>query len=369
MGVPPARLKMGGPTTHLPYLVGYIRNHPDFELKTFEYGSKKDGGAHFGKKESLLSKIGNTISVFAGFVWLTLRFRPHIIHINTAFDKNSLLRDVPFSVYCRIFRFPLLFKLHGSHPVLLQDPGNPWNFLIRLFFSGASRVGLLSGIEREEFIRQFGRPEKMVVVKNIVLPVSDLPLSIPIVKDPSCLYGVFVSRIVAGKGLEDILAALPAIRKRLPGFRLWVAGDGPEMNRYQEEARRQGVEEMVIWLGLVPNKELPALLREADLFLFPSHYPEGMPMALVEALRSGIPVITTPVRFARNYLREEEHVLFVPVGDSSELAAATLRICGDAGLRDQFRKNNPLLVGQFASEIVGNEFHQIYLDVLNQDKI
>jgi len=366
MGVPPARLKMGGPTTHLPYLVDYFRHHPDYDIRTFEYGSKKDGGAHFGTQEGLPSKIFNTLRVFAGFVWLCIRFRPHIIHINTAFDRNSLLRDVPFSVFCRLFRYRLIFKLHGSHAALLQKPGQPWSFLIRLFFSGASRVGVLSGIEREEFIQQFGKPDTMVVVKNIVLPASGQPLTKPVSKNSSCIYGVFVSRIVAGKGLEDILAALPAIRRNLPGFRLWVAGDGPEMKRYQEQAIQAGVAEMVDWLGLVPNKELPALLKEADVFLFPSHYPEGMPMALVEALRSGIPVITTPVRFARNYLKEEEHVLFVPVGGAAELAGAVIRISEDQSLQQRFKSNNPILVEQFSKEIVGGEFHTIYSQMLQE---
>lgn len=364
MGVPTSRLQMGGPTTHLPYLVDYFEHHPCYEIKTFEYGSKRDGGAHFGKGEGLLSKFLNTIGVFFNFVYWVIRFRPQVIHINTAFDKNSVLRDVPFSVFCFVFRIPLLFKVHGSHAQLLEHPHAAWRLLIRLFLGGASRVGLLSEVEREEFIRQFGREEKMIVVKNIVLPLPERVTHFSLGKESNGYYGLFVSRIIEGKGLDDLIDALPTIVGEFPEFRLLIAGDGPAKVTYEERAQRAGVKNKLIWLGLVPNKELPALLKEADLFFFLSHFPEGMPMALVEAMRSGIPVITTPVRFARNYLKEGANALFTPVGDPAVLAAVTRKMITDSDLRNTIRANNPLLVKTFCKEIVGGEFDGHYQAML-----
>jgi glycosyltransferase involved in cell wall biosynthesis len=369
MGVPSKKIKMGGPTTHLPYLVDFFKNDPHYQIRTFDYGSKIDGGSLIDSKESVGSKILNTVQVLAQFIYLVIIYRPHIIHINSAFNKMALVRDVPFALFCYVFRRKLVFKLHGSSYDLINTKNRFFLSLIKVFFSGARKVGVLSEIEKKEFIEKFGYPDKLVVVKNIVKTKETKSKEdfTYFQKDPLKVYGLFVSRIVKGKGLNDIIQALPAILETHPYFVLVVAGDGPEKDSCIHLANKLNVSGSIIWLGFVLNTELPDLISASDIYIFSSHLPEGMPMSLVEALQFGVPIITTKVRFAVNYLSEHENCLFVDAGNVSQMAEKIKQLIENKELQVTMTLANPKLVKKFSQEIVGKEFGMMYNQILDQN--
>jgi glycosyltransferase involved in cell wall biosynthesis len=367
MGIPSKKIRIGGPIHHLPYLVDYFEKKESYIIKTFTYGSKIDGGSLIDKKESIFRKVLNTLQVFILFVYQVIIFRPHIIHINTAFDTKSLIRDVPFSLFAFLFRKKLIFKLHGSSYDLIKTENKLMQFLIKLFFLGATRVGVLSDIERNEFIKIFGHHHKIIVVKNIVLPnkTRDINGHTYFKREIGRTYGLFISRIIKGKGLDDLILSIPQILKTNPGFTLVIAGDGPEKINCTNLAHEINVDKSIIWLGIVHNEHLPQLFSSSDIFIFSSHLPEGMPMSLVEAMRSGIPIITTKVRFAVNYLVEKENCLFVEAGHLNEINDAIVKLLLDKDLQMKMKASNPKMVDSFSQEIVGNEFDQIYRQMLN----
>lgn len=362
MGVPSEKIKMGGPTTHLPYLVDYFKKSEQYQIRTFSYGSKIDGGSLIDKKESILKKIVNNVKVFFVFVYEVVIFRPHIIHINTAFVKNALLRDTPYALFCFIFKKNLIFKLHGSKYELINSRNKLYLLLINLFFYGAKRVGVLSEIEKTEFVSKFGNRSKLVVIKNIVLPKSlDNNQNADLFeKNPSKVYGLFVSRIIEGKGLNDLIKALPSILKNEPNFILIIAGDGSGKSECIKLAESLNVNKTIIWLGFVPNHELFKLITSADIFIFPSRFPEGMPMSLVEALQAGIPIITTRVRFAVNYMVEYENCIFIEAGSTVDMVEKLTELIRNKPLQLKMSNANPRLVEKFSQSIVGKEFENIY---------
>jgi glycosyltransferase involved in cell wall biosynthesis len=347
--------------------VDYFEKKELYEIKTFTYGSKIDGGSLIDNKESIFRKILNTLQVFFFFVYQVIVFRPHIIHINTAFDPKSLIRDIPFSLFAFLFRNKLIFKLHGSSYELLKTQNKFTLFLIKLFFLGATRVGVLSGIEKDEFIKKFGNSNKMVVIKNIVHPNKSIDIKDQLYfrRETSRSYGLFISRIIAGKGLDDIIRALPMVIKTTPGFTMVVAGDGPEKTRLMNLAHELNVNSSIIWLGIVQNEHLAQLFFSSDIFIFSSHMPEGMPMSLVEALRSGIPIITTRVRFAVNYLEENQNCLFIEAGNINDINEKINKLLVDKDLQMRMKTINPKMVENFSEKIVGKEFETIYKQMLN----
>jgi len=363
MGIPSPKLKMGGPTTHLPYLVKHFENNIDFDIRTFEFGSKRDGGSQIHNKEGMVTKVLNTLGTFSRFVCHVILYRPDIIHINTAFDRKTVLRDIPFSIFCFLFGRKLIFKIHGSSN-LIHSRSRIYRYLIKLFFLGASKVGVLSDIERKEFIEHFGNVHKLIVVKNIVSgkTITDKHF---FSKIPDKTYALFVSRIIEGKGLEDAINSLPLILKTSPEFVLIVAGDGPELRNCMDLAKEKDLNNSIHWLGYISNNEIPALILSSDIFLFLSHLPEGMPMALVEALKYGIPVITTKVRFALNYLKDRNNCLFIEAGDINDISEKINLILTDIDLQNKMKMQNPKLAEYFNSEKVGTEFEMVYRNMIN----
>jgi glycosyltransferase involved in cell wall biosynthesis len=370
MGIPSRKIKMGGPTTHLPYLVDFFDKNDQYEIRTFTYGSKVDGGSLIDKKESIASKFFNSIQVFFLFIYHVIAFRPHIIHINSAFVKRSLIRDVPYSLFAFLFRKNLIFKLHGSSYDLINTQSKFYLTLTRLFFLGAKKVGVLSEIERKEFISKFGNADKLVVVKNIVatMPLKTNGEFSYFEKDPSKIYALFVSRIVKGKGLNDVIQALPSILKTHRSFMLVVAGDGPEKDVCVNIAKDLNVNNSIIWLGFVPNEYLPKLIFRSDIYIFLSHLPEGMPMSLVEALKFGIPIITTRVRFAVNYMDENKNCLFIDAGNINDIVDKINELIVNTDLQMRMKNINPKIVEKFSQDIVGKEFEMIYQEMIEDVK-
>lgn len=358
MGIPAPWLK-GGPPTHLPLLVEYLKKETEFEIKTFYFGSQKSEGA-----EKLFSKFFHTLKVLFQFIQLIITFKPQIIHLNSAFDKTSILRDIPFCLISKLSGTPLLFKVHGSHNGLLYTKSPILTFLIKLYFFGASKVGVLSEFERNEFIQRFGNASKLIVVKNIVRNANMELIKNNSKMNPQQYDALFVSRIEKGKGLEDLLHAIPYIIKTYPSFLLAIAGSGRALNQYKKLADNLKIQLHIKWLGHIQNEQLKDLFSESKTFIFTSHFPEGMPMSMVEALFYGIPVITTKTRFAVSYLKEEQNVLFIDTHQPQQIAEKLLYLNNNPSIKAKMTIENKKFLRNFSQKAVGQEFSCLYHEMI-----
>jgi glycosyltransferase involved in cell wall biosynthesis len=162
-------------------------------------------------------------------------------------------------------------------------------------------------------------PRRIAIIPNALRGIATMSradarrtLGVP---DDALLLG-WVGRISAEKGLDVLLAALPDLQD-LP-VRLSVVGDGPLRGRLQEEARRLGVADRIDWRGII---EGAARYGSAfDCFVLSSRT-EGTPIALLEAMAAGVPVVATAVGGVPDVLGEGEGVL-VPSEQPAALAAA-----------------------------------------------
>ena len=136
---------------------------------------------------------------------------------------------------------------------------------------------------------------------------------------------VIVSRLVRHKGYPELIAALPAV----PGAELWVVGErlasdhGADIDALLAAPR-------VRRLGY--RKDIPAVLAAADIFVLPSHF-EGLPMSVIEAMLTGLPVVATDIRGPREQVIPGETGLLVPPATVGPLSDALRTLVGDAVLR------------------------------------
>jgi phosphatidylinositol alpha-1,6-mannosyltransferase len=106
-----------------------------------------------------------------------------------------------------------------------------------------------------------------------------------------------VSRLVARKGQDALIRALPRVRSQVPGARLLLVGSGPYADRLRRLAVDAGVAEHVVFTGAVPAAELPAHHAVGDVFALPCRTRgggldvEGLGIVLLEAAASGLPVV------------------------------------------------------------------------------
>ena len=141
--------------------------------------------------------------------------------------------------------------------------------------------------------------------------------------DPPVL--LFHGRVDRRKGVLDLLEALP------DGVRLVVSGIGPDLD--EARARADG---RTTFLGYTPPDRAPEVYRAADVFVSPT-YSEGFSNTILEAMASGLPVVSTDSVGVVDCLRDGENGLLHEPGDVAGLRARLVRLLADAALRDRLR--------------------------------
>ena len=114
--------------------------------------------------------------------------------------------------------------------------------------------------------------------------------------NPDDLAILSVGRLYARKGLFTLIESMPAVVKRFQNAKFVISGKGQsdEMHKLIAHAEKLGVKDNIIFTGYYPDKKLPKLYQAADVFAFSTFY-EHHPFAVLEALATGLPVVTTTV--------------------------------------------------------------------------
>jgi glycosyltransferase involved in cell wall biosynthesis len=144
-----------------------------------------------------------------------------------------------------------------------------------------------------------------------------------------------VRRLVRRVGLDDLVAAMDEVRKRVPDALLLVAGKGPLEAELRSLVRSLRLENNVRLLGYMPDQELPAAYRAADLSVVPSVAAEGFGLVVVESLAAGTPVLVTPVGGLPEVVRDLSPEMVLPATGACSLAEGlTTAFAGELALPD-----------------------------------
>jgi glycosyltransferase involved in cell wall biosynthesis len=140
---------------------------------------------------------------------------------------------------------------------------------------------------------------------------------------------VIVSRLVRHKGHPELLAAMAEV----PEVELWVVGDRLASDHgadLEPVFAGSGLGERLRRLGY--REDTAAVLAAADIFALPSHF-EGLPMSVIEAMLTGLPVVATAIRGPREQVMDGETGFLVPPRAVAPLAAALRRLVAEPALR------------------------------------
>ena len=111
-----------------------------------------------------------------------------------------------------------------------------------------------------------------------------------------------------------------------------VVGDGPLEPALRHAVHQAGLDDVVVLRGAAVPDQVRMLLREADVFCLPS-FAEGLPIAIMEAMAMGIPVVATHIGGIPELAVHRDTALLVPAGNASALADALAEVVTDAELR------------------------------------
>jgi glycosyltransferase involved in cell wall biosynthesis len=169
----------------------------------------------------------------------------------------------------------------------------PFSFAERIGLGGAKRIFCVSEFTRRELLRRRPLPPgRAVVLSNALDPRIEIAPGSPLSACPPVILSV--SRLSSEdryKGLDHLIAAMPAIREAEPGACLRIAGHGDDSRRLQEIALKSGLlNGAVKFLGFLEDKALAAEMSACRLFALPSR-DEGFGLVFLEAMAHGRPCL------------------------------------------------------------------------------
>ncbi|MFQ5599022.1 MAG: glycosyltransferase family 4 protein [Candidatus Krumholzibacteriia bacterium] len=359
MGVPAPRATEGGIALTVPLLVEDLRRAGHVDLETVSYGRWADG-------ERRPIKVWHQVVDLLRYPSRVRRTDPDVVHLNTSLDRRALLRDIPFTLVTRLLGRPLLIQWHGSETHLLSSRMPIWRLLTQLLVRFVTALGVFSKQEESE-IHHSRSAARCFVVKNAIdlrRYARNRALHSQLGIEAGAPLILFIGRLIPGKGLADVVRAMPQIASRFRAH-LVVVGDGPMRARARRLVRELGLEQSVHFTGQIRESETLHFYCGCDVLVFPSTLTEGLPMALLQALAAGLGIVTTRLRAAVDYLREPENCLFVEGRDPQGVARALSRLLGEARLLERMRRHNLELARRFDRQAVAQEFTRIYRELAN----
>lgn len=142
---------------------------------------------------------------------------------------------------------------------------------------------------------------------------------------------VYAGRLLKSKGVGDLIS----FAKEIQEADFIVAGDGALLKKFKKEA---GGIKNIKFLGGIEHKEVIRLLKNSDIFVYPSRHSEGLPMALVEAGESKMAVVATNTGAISEIIKDGVTGILIKQGDSRAFKEALIRLVEDKKLRDSLSK-------------------------------
>lgn len=280
-------------------------------------------------------KLRRWFSALAREAALLTRRQVDVVHLQVG-GGSSFYRHAVYLALARLAGRPVLFHWHipgdARASTEVTHERNPVrNWLTRVVLRSATAVLVLSPAWQTALatlVPAASGRERLISLPNPVDCAAIRPPDDPGQRSQSAV--LFLGDFSPRKGVRDLLAAAPAVLKRHPDARFVVTGGAPPDG---VSALAEGLGASVEFAGWVRGEQKLALLREAALLALPS-YAEGVPIAVLEAMAAGLPVVTTPVGGVPDLVEDGRNGFLVTPGDVAGLAAAIGKLLDDPALRE-----------------------------------
>ena len=270
-----------------------------------------------GSKPRKAMRAGMSLVRFAGLV---AAGRVALVHAHISSDA-SFWRKLAFLALARTFAVPYILHVHaGDFATYYERSAPATRALLRWLYAGALRVIALSTSWKPAIEDAIPDARVEVIPNPVTIPpwTPQLAAATPRV--------LFLGVIRPEKGVYELLAAWPRVVAAIPGARLVMAGSG-EIERARLVARELGIADSVDFPGWVGPQDKARLLEKASVLVLPSHF-EALPMAVLEGMAAGLPIVATRVGAIPDAVGPDAGIL-VPPRDPAALEEALAAVLSD----------------------------------------
>lgn len=323
----------GGVSTHTKALIKEF-NELAIPVDFYNYYSKT--GWRPGRKDPK-TILGNgiklyKISIGLFFKMLLKKKDFDICHIQASGPVGGFLPAVFGTKLSKIFNKKVIVTFHHSKTEkFLKEHSKMFEKVLSrcdAFIVVSDKQKRLIGeyIGKEHLDRIFSIPNGYDPEKLIEYPRDESRERLGL-DDDVILYSN-IAWVMEKKGHIDLIDALKKINedRRLTGkrFKFKIIGKGPLLEKYRELVKKEGIDDIIEFLGYVSDEDMSRILSASDMFVLPS-LEEGNPIVMFEALSYGLPFIGTDVGGIPEIIRDEDHGIIVGSSDPKALANALTR--------------------------------------------
>jgi len=330
-----------------------LRSHP---LRTV---------AEMARCFSGLARGGNLVRLWSRASMLRTAPTPDVIFAQ--FGTNGVIAEEARHI-CRL-RVPLVANFLGYDLSRLLKERKP-DFYARLFARGELMLPL-SNFFRERLL-SIGCPPEKIRVQRLGVDTTRFAFRARGRAAGAPTRFVSVARMVEKKGLETGLQAFALLEKDVPDVTWHIVGDGPLRPRLEEMRRTLALEERVVLHGAMPREAVREVLDESHILLAPSVTAangdqEGTPVAIMEGMAAGLPVISTRHSGIPELVQDGVTGLLVPERDPEALAQALRQLAlSPERWAEMGRRGRAVVEQEYDVKVLNDRLVEVLLDVVRR---
>ena len=297
--------------------------------------------------EYLGKKTGFDASIIKKLISLFKTEKPDVVHSHIYASKYAM----PAAVIAGIKK-----KVHTVHSMAQKEQGSLGKKINTLMYRYCDVVPVALSSEVKKSIGEvYGLQESLIPVVY-----NGIDLSKCIEKnnyEPTKVFTVVhIGRFMKVKNHQVLLQAFAAFAEKHKNVNLQLLGEGELLDETKELAKVLGVADKVEFLGLQPN--VYPYLNKADVFCLPSEY-EGVPMTLIEAMGTGLPIVASNVGGIPDMLENEKNALLIEPNDIA-IEAGFEMLYSDVELRTRLGRAAKVRSEAFSAKTMADEYIKIY---------
>lgn len=239
----------------------------------------------------------------------------------------------------KLFRIPYVVAVHifAAQPAHVGRLAGIYGAVEKLVLRNADKV-ISAGFELKRYLdTRYGFPEDHVVVIHPGMDLveysgSAVDQGLREALQTDAYKILFMGRLIEENGIDDLLKAVLMLKEE--NFKLFFAGNGNLEKKISRFISREGLEDKVVLLGVVTGANKQFLIRNVDLSVRTSFH-EVFPVAYLESVSVGVPVIATPVGDTAYMAEKTDAIKIVPVSDPAATAAAVKKMMKEGGLSEE----------------------------------
>jgi glycosyltransferase involved in cell wall biosynthesis len=293
------------------------------------------------------------------------RNRIEVVHLNGSSHDLSFFGNWLTVVGAKLTGVKVVWHLHENLGVALF-PGE--SYFTRRVFGYLTRAGDALAVltpDDKRVAMLSGNSSQIAVLPSTA---STEFMTLPLIRRNKDIYVIFVGWLSEAKGIYDCLKVALKVRERKLKIQFWILGTG--MSREETQSVRFFVDKYnlgshVRLCGVITGEAKKRMFAEADVLFHPTHW-DAFPLAVLEAMASGLPILSTKVGGIPTMVEDKRGGILVEVGNVSEMTDSLIGLARNPSLRVSMgRANRERFLNCYHPDVVGQQAIDLYLRLLS----